>query len=1853
MHLFLRLFVVLFLFPYSLQAAVDLSSGRSSVLSYAGSFNHKIAIPVAPGRAGTQPALQLGYSSAMSNGLYGVGWDLGITRIERETKFGAPRYTNADKFVMVMNGVRQSLVKVGAGEYRMANESAFLKITKQGNSWVVRDKKNTVYYFGGAYRANQQASWPVRAPQAFSWHLSRVEDVTRSNVMHYFYADGGLGHRLIRVEYAPNNRVDLLYKARPDVIQSYRSGKQQVISLRLSSIQSFAGNRLASDMQFTYQSRVNDNRSVLSSVAVKDVNKLLPDQMTTFDYAYKGKDTRNGYWNPIYSYSFRNYNSQWTKTQRFYFDINGDGSNEWMSYVTHRGGKYQFSTSFSLPAYTGGNGWLVPRYWQPGRDVWMPGKHYATWASIPFSQKKNAKQVYFPRALVDMNGDGYMDFIVKDNTGKWRVYLHNGYGFLGTYKYWNNPAGAVGSYSLYDVNGDGLPDLLSGSGLTWSVYLNTTTGFKSQPYTVSLRNVTSIMNRMTPVPATLASQAWRVQPVISSIKNLQSNMVQSVSYGLKAGIANAPTLKLWTVSNISSSGPQVETRSISYSYTGGLFVPSKREFRGFATIRQIDDQTGITTTTNYHQDIVFQGRPKSISTSLNGVVLSAVSNTWQAKSYLKGKRHFAYVGKAVNRQNDAFGSLLTKATTTSEYDTLGHLVNATTSLQDGFSKNIQNTYDKVDTCATVPATVATTVWVKRTPPVWYLHMSPSYQRYSRMARSRNAVIRSRGVALLAAVTATFNARNWGSYPTTVHTTQQLPDETCWKIRHLTQAKITSSSLTDTQTRISSFAYDINGFLISKTIEPTDPALSQSTAYQHDGFGNLTQTTVSGAGITARLTTVAYDANGMFPVNTVNAFGHRESYTWDARFGSKTSLTGPNSLTTAWQYDGFGRKIQEDRADGTFTSIDLSNSPASVTTAASGSNPSTVWYDARGREVKSAVTGFDGSLIYKEVAYDALGRKWKEYLPYTGFPGLFTEFSYDQLSRAIRVTNPNGDVASSSYNGFTTVGTNAKGQTSTTVKNSQGKVVSVTDSNNETMSYAYDANGNLIQTTDAANNITTMSYDIRGRKIGMHDPDMGVWSYEYDVLGNLIRQTDAKNQSTSMQYDLLGRMTSRTEIEGTSSWVYDATWIGALSSESSPLASKSYSYDGFGRVITASSVINGQNYTVSTAYDNLSRVSTLTYPTGLTIQRNYNAFHYMQSISNANTGALIWQADSVDEFGHTISESFGNGVSTTHTYDAVRGTLTGLQSTSNAVQIQNWSYNYDAVGNMQFRTDSIVGYSENFTYDNLNRLNTVKNAAGVLQKSYAYDAIGNITNKSDVGAYTYAWNHPHAVQTAGGNNYAYDANGNQTSGAGRTLTWTSFNKASGIWTANGYTGFTYDASHNRITKVTPTSNTVYIGKIFEEITIGGLAKDRNHIYAGSKLVASIENNVGGLTNTRYMHGDHLGSISVISDELGKVVERLRFDVFGLPVNLDGTAKAMGSSNTSRGYTGHEMDASTGLINMNARLYDPVLGRFLSADTVVPGAGNMQNFNRYAYVLNNPLAYTDPTGHFWHIIIGAIVGGIMAGLQSDWDIGAVFQGAVMGAMAAAIGGEAYGAMGGAGYGIAASGAVAGASAGAFAGFTSTAMNGGGKYLHNTLNGAFFGAVAGAVTGGLIQEFNVNEVIAGMSGAYTSGYMQGGSDNARFALYAAAGAAIVAYVVRGSLGGVKQKSRLQDDGKLYAANDDGTARDFVYSNEDGVEAAGAGTSFITKIKSFFRSLVFRGSVTSKVVGGVAGAGVKALDVDTAKAVNAAIIKTAIMNCSMCSVTDNDYLWQQFNNMNSGIPRSRQNIVDMIHRRNSYVNP
>jgi hypothetical protein len=145
--------------------------------------------------------------------------------------------------------------------------------------------------------------------------------------------------------------------------------------------------------------------------------------------------------------------------------------------------------------------------------------------------------------------------------------------------------------------------------------------------------------------------------------------------------------------------------------------------------------------------------------------------------------------------------------------------------------------------------------------------------------------------------------------------------------------------------------------------------------------------------------------------------------------------------------------------------------------------------------------------------------------------------------------------------------------------------------------------------------------------------------------------------------------------------------------------------------------------------------------------------------------------------------------------------------------------------------------------------------------------------------------------------------------------------------------------------------------------------------------------------------------------------------------------------------------------NARFYDPSFGRFLTADTIVPDPANAQGFNRYAYVINNPIIYTDPSGHWVHIAVGAAVGAIVTAANGG-STEEILAGAVIGAAAAATGGAAAGAVSAAGGSAVAVGMASGAASGAVSGGLTALYNG--ENMQTATEMAFQGAVKGAITG-----------------------------------------------------------------------------------------------------------------------------------------------------------------------------------------------
>ncbi len=574
-------------------------------------------------------------------------------------------------------------------------------------------------------------------------------------------------------------------------------------------------------------------------------------------------------------------------------------------------------------------------------------------------------------------------------------------------------------------------------------------------------------------------------------------------------------------------------------------------------------------------------------------------------------------------------------------------------------------------------------------------------------------------------------------------------------------------------------------------------------------------------------------------------------------------------------------------------------------------------------------------------------------------------SYDILNRPLTVTEADGSVMRMSYQGFTTQVTNALNQVSTQVKNSQGQLVRSTDALNN--SNTYDPFGNLTQTLDAAGNRTTHSYDIRGRKIAMTDPDMGHWVYGYNTLGELIYQRDAKAQVTTMTYDKLGRMTRRSESESTSTWGYDGAFkgLGKLQMVTGPNGYlRTQTYDSLGRDSKTATTIDGEVFDMFVGYDSGGRLCRLVYPTGFAINYVYNTLGYLSRIRDTATNALYWQASVHNAEGQLTQALLGNGLTTVQSYDELghkQSISTGLGTAST---VQSLYYKWDSLDNLDSRYDDNQYISERFTYDSLNRL-TSADVSRVGAKTYQYDSIGNITYKSDVGSYLYGNGiaGPHAVTSTSGiktASYTYDGNGNQLSGAGRSLTWASYNLPTRITQGSAADTFTYDPERVRISQVNNAGKTIYLnprwdlGTHFEKITDNaGNITYKHCISAGKEIIDIRVIHDNGIQKTKYLHYDHIGSLDAATDEAGQVIERLSYDAHGKrrQTNWQDATGLITSGITTHGFTGHEHLDSVGLIHMNGRVYDPELGRFLSADPTIQYPDPTQNFNRYSRLYAN--------------------------------------------------------------------------------------------------------------------------------------------------------------------------------------------------------------------------------------------------------------------------------------------------------------
>lgn len=663
-------------------------------------------------------------------------------------------------------------------------------------------------------------------------------------------------------------------------------------------------------------------------------------------------------------------------------------------------------------------------------------------------------------------------------------------------------------------------------------------------------------------------------------------------------------------------------------------------------------------------------------------------------------------------------------------------------------------------------------------------------------------------------------------------------------------------------------------------------------------------------------------------------------------------------------------------------------------------PSSIeFYDCLGRLLRKVTESVNGKKIYTDQTYDKKGLVERTSEPYyVGGQQYWSKNEYDAVGRTIAQTAPDGSRHIFAYSGLKTTATDPLGSISTKISNLNGLLASSIDNAGTGITYKYDADGKCIETKGPRTTIHC-SYDIAGNRISLDDPDLGHSQDTYNAFGELITHQDGHGE-TRFEYDTGGRIIQEARPEVTISTTYDKGWKGAVDEVFSlgyMLSSETYTYDNYGRVIKKNIFIDHRDYETSYTYNLANQVETIKYPKGLKVKNGYDACGIQISVSNANNQKLYWKLYDLDARGQIEKEEYGNGLITTTAHDPKKGTISSILTPG----IQNWTYNFDAVGNLVTRRDLKRNLSESFSYDGLYRLTTVRKNGQVTQ-SMTYDNAGNITSKSDVGTYIY---------TDGSNKLSSITDCKLSIAAWDEIRYNSFDKVANIVSGDKTMWIEYGPDKSRVLVNIQGVRKYYVDNLFEQKVENGKISSTNYIFVFGKAVAILSQDANDIEDVKYIHHDHLGSIQAYSDELGKLYQELSYDAWGLRRNPETWVvfDVMASSNAynDHGFGGHEHIDLFELVNMDGRMYDPAVGRFISADPFIQSPDFTQSLNRYAYCINNPLSLIDPSGYSWFsknwkTITASIVGIAVSvvTLGSGTTLGAAIMAGAVGGAAGAL-------------------------------------------------------------------------------------------------------------------------------------------------------------------------------------------------------------------------------------------------------------
>lgn len=734
-------------------------------------------------------------------------------------------------------------------------------------------------------------------------------------------------------------------------------------------------------------------------------------------------------------------------------------------------------------------------------------------------------------------------------------------------------------------------------------------------------------------------------------------------------------------------------------------------------------------------------------------------------------------------------------------------------------------------------------------------------------------------------------------------------------------------------------------------------------------------------------------------NNITALRQREGFTYDDSYRTITVTSdlrsfNDNLLKRQTIYDGLGRTIE------------TRNFENSTDYIASRQVPFDVQQDTQTGTWRTAL------------------KVSNPFRPGLGEQPTWTTTLNDPLGRPTNVNTPDNAILKTTYVGNETTVEDQAGKQRKSVTDAIGRLTAVYEAPNDTTnynlqtSYTYDALGTLRMVSEGSQK-RYFYYDSLSRLIRTRNPEIDIntslnlasdaltennsqWSlaFSYDPNGNLLTRTDARGTVTAYTYDALNRLTTRGYSGGTAvatptaTYTYDATGVayskGRLTSVSSNVSTYNYTgYDALGRITGSQQITDGQPYSMNYTYDLSGNMTSQTYPTGRVVTQNFDGAGRLASINGLSSGGTPkTYVNSIGYSAHGAAERMrlGNGRWEHTNFNQRLQPIeigVGTSATESSILKLNYDYGTSNNGNLlrQVITVPTIGTATGFTatqnyqYDELNRLTGAQEINGtssgwqssgtLWQQIVTYDRYGN--RAIDTTNTTSAMIGPNPVVSSSTNRitprtspveyYEYDAGGNMKKGqGGEVFTYDGENRLAqynGGASQAGGVDYAYDGDGRRVKKAKLSENTTFVYNI------------------GEQLVAEYTSSTTESNGTSYLTSDTLNTPRVVTKADGSIRARHDYLPFGEELYAGAgnrnTAQGFGEGSTPldktrQKFTSKERDTETGLDYFGARYYANSSGRFTTSDPYLPSAEAIdpQTWNRYTYVLNNPLKYVDAHG-----------------------------------------------------------------------------------------------------------------------------------------------------------------------------------------------------------------------------------------------------------------------------------------------------